>query len=62
MKIKYRFYFPAVVLFFALTAAALSLFSGCSDSTGIATGAISGDISAYAISVQGDIYVVAVKA
>jgi uncharacterized protein (DUF2141 family) len=62
MKIKCRQYFQAVVVLFSLTAAALSLFSGCSDSTGIATGAISGDISAYEISVQGDIYVVAVKA
>jgi uncharacterized protein (DUF2141 family) len=62
MKIISRHYSSAIFFFFTLMASALCLFSGCSDSTGPNTGAVSGEISAYAISTQGDIYVVAVKA
>ncbi|MBC8417382.1 MAG: hypothetical protein H8E10_02160 [Desulfobacterales bacterium] len=62
MKIMCRRSSSAVVLFLTLIASALSVFSACSDSSDLTTGTISGKISAYAISVQGDIYVVAVKA
>jgi len=40
----------------------LFLFSGCSNSGDIDTGTVSGNISAYDITHQGDIYVVAVRA
>ena len=62
MKIMHRCFACLFVRFFILTALTLVLLSGCSDSTDPNTGAISGNISAYAISAQGDIYVVAVKA
>jgi len=51
-----------VVSFLAFAALFLCLLSGCSDSNDVTTGAITGNVSAYEISVQGDIYVVAVKA
>lgn len=61
MKIIYRQPASAIVFILMLMASAFSLFSGCSDSADPNTGAVSGRISAYAISTQGDIYVVAVK-
>jgi hypothetical protein len=51
-----------VIFYLMLTAPVLFLFAGCSDSTDPTTGAITGNVSAYNGSAQGDIYVVAVKA
>jgi uncharacterized protein (DUF2141 family) len=51
-----------VIFYLILTASVLFLFSGCSDSTDATTGVITGNVSAYNVSVQGDIYVLAVKA
>jgi len=62
MKIMFMRSFFLVTSFLALPASVLCLFSGCSDSTDAITGAITGNVSAYEISAQGDIYVVAVKA
>ena len=62
MKIMRRCPAFLFVLFLVLTVSTLCLFSGCSDSGDANTGTISGEISAYAISTQGDIYVVAVRA
>ena len=62
MKIKPMRSSSSVVVLFALTALTLCIFSACSDSNDVTTGVITGDVSAYEIAVQGDIYVVAVKA
>jgi len=50
-----------VVILLVLTALTLCLFSACSDSNDVTTGAITGNVTAYEITAQGDIYVVAVK-
>jgi len=62
MKIIRRCFACLFVRFLILTALTFVLFSGCSDSGDDNTGGVSGNVSAYAISAQGDIYVVAVKA
>jgi len=62
MKIMRRCPACLFVRFLILTASILFLFSGCSDSDNADTGAVSGNISAYSMSAQGDIYVVAVRA
>ena len=62
MKIMHRCFACLFVRFLILTALTFVLFSGCSDSGDDNTGGVSGSVSEYATSAQGDIYVVAVKA
>ncbi len=53
---------PASSAAFFLYLSIILLSFGCSDSTDSNSGAISGQISAYEITTEGDIYVLAIKA